>query len=351
MDDHGLYVATLIDASARALAAGAVTRRNELLGARLAPEEGSFRGSLGEVEARLVNLAEALAAGSPALFVMHVAWLRDTYLARGVPLEGLVAELECLGAELRESLPAAAHAALETALAPALAEARATPAPQATPIEEGGPQARLTRLFLVHALEGRREEALELVTRAVDDGVPLGELQVEVLARVQRETGLMWQRGELQVAEERLCSEVVAEALTLLRTRIPRAPDDAPRAVVAAVDGNAHALGARVVSDQLALAGWRTLFLGADAPAQDVAWALATFGARLAVLSASLPRHVRATARLVRELRAAREDAVVLVGGGPFADVPELWRAVGADGCTRDAADVPAEAARLCARS
>lgn len=348
MNQQGTFLASLLDASTRAFAAGVVERQRAALGERLAADQGSFQGALGEAETRVRTLAEALAVGSSALFEGHVAWLRDTYLARGVSLDILTSELEALRAELCESLPSGAET-VEAVLARADAVARETPEAAPTPLEEGGPHADLARAFLVHALEGRREDALELVTSAADRGVPIAELQDDLLLRVQRETGVMWQRGELQVAEEHLCSGVVAEALTLLRIRIPRAPDGARRAIISAIDGNAHDMGARMVADRFALAGWSALFFGASLPAGDAVWASETFRADLIVLSATLPLHVRPMARLIERIRGnSQVDVPILVGGGPFDSDPELWRAVGASGGSSSAADAVATAERLC---
>jgi methanogenic corrinoid protein MtbC1 len=117
--------------------------------------------------------------------------------------------------------------------------------------------------------------------------------------------------------------------------------------VIAAVSGNQHELGARIVADHFALAGWEPIFLGKDSPADEVVWAAKEHGADLIALSASLALQVRTTAQLVEAVRAAIPDTKVIVGGVPFVQIPDLWRAVGADGSARDAAEAVALASRL----
>lgn len=341
MDERGLFVAELLDASGGVVAAGAARRLHARHG------DLAFGELLAEARSRVLHLAESVAAGVPALFADHVAWLRDGCAAREAS-SGLLADgLRALEEELAETLPPDAAALASVHVAAALQAAGCEPCGVGSPIEEECAFAALARRFLLALLEARREDALELVERAADGGADLADLEVEVVARVLEEVGAMWLRGELLVAEEHVASAIAVEALAALRRRIPRAPAGARTAVVASVGGNQHELGARIVADCFALAGWRPVFLGADTPPADVVWAAGEFGAAAVALSASIPLHVRPAAELVRLLRGAGRRTPVLVGGGPFRRVPDLWRAVGADGCAADARDVAALAEAL----
>jgi methanogenic corrinoid protein MtbC1 len=332
MDEKGLFVAGLLDATAKAVASGAVERQ---LGS--GPGGPDFTRVAADTEARLAYLSEALAAGAPELFVEHVAWLRDAYAARGASLELLRTNLEALREELHDSLPAPHDEAARGPVDAALAALAAGPRPLHHPVSAVGPHAERAQRFLLALLEARADDALQLVLDALDDGLGLSEIQLSVIAPAQAEMGGMWQRGEVQIAEEHVGSQIVADALTVLRQRIPRPDPEARRVVVASVGGNLHDLGARVVTDHFALAGWRTIFLGADSPGQDVAWTAAEFQADLIAVSVAIALQVRQTAALIETVRGVRPDCPILVGGGPFRQVPELWRAVGADGCAADA--------------
>lgn len=332
MDKQGLFVAGLLDATAKAIAAGTVERQ---LGQALRGPD--FARLSSDVEARLRYLSEGLAAGAPELFVDHVAWLRDAYAARGASLDLLRTSLEALREQLHESLPPEHHELAGEPVALGLAAIDAGPRPPDHPVSTGGPHAELAQRFLLALLEARATDAQRLVLDALEGGLDLSEVQLSILAPAQAEMGGMWQRGEVQIAEEHLGSQIVADVLTVLRQRIPQVDDKAPRVVVASVGGNMHDLGARIVTDHFALGGWRTLFLGADTPKEDVGWTASSFEADLVAVSVAIALQVRDTALLMETLREACPGTPVLVGGGPFTRVPELWRAVGADGCATDA--------------
>jgi methanogenic corrinoid protein MtbC1 len=66
---------------------------------------------------------------------------------------------------------------------------------------------------------------------------------------------------------------------------------------------------------------------------------LIDFDASLLVLSVHLGIQVPAAQKLIRSLRARPgcEEIPILVGGPPFASIPDLWEVIGADASAPDA--------------
>lgn len=342
MDPRGSFIASLFDRSAPALAGRAISRLAE--GSREEAELVStwgFSRLSADAAQRLRVLGEALAAGRSEIFDLDVDWMRATLAARVVEVRLLTEVLRALELELAESLaPDVAERAVAW-LARARERAATEPAP-----ELGMPsRAPQVRRFLVALLEGRRREACELAMQDLRRDDDVGRVHDELLVPAQSDLGRLWQRGELGVAEEHLASRLVGEVLSVLRQRIPAA--DGPTVLVSCVPGNQHDIGAQMVADRLELAGWRALCLGADVPIGDLVQAVEQFAPACLALSSGLGLQVRATAELIESLRAASQANVpVLVGGRIFASVEGLWRDVGADAFSPDAAGAPAAVAR-----
>ncbi|MFP2908642.1 B12-binding domain-containing protein, partial [Pyxidicoccus sp. 3LFB2] len=94
---------------------------------------------------------------------------------------------------------------------------------------------------------------------------------VDALARpVMEAVGERWCDGRATVAEEHAASELLRELLAHLLPGLAW-HQGGPRAVVTCAPGERHLLGARLVSQVLALDGWHVRFLGADTPARDLA--------------------------------------------------------------------------------
>lgn len=306
---------------------------------------------LRDTEVRLTYLANALACGCPDLFVMHVTWVRSAFESSGMELDLLQGNLVALREELSAVLPTEGAALAVACIQSAEhALAAATKGENPTPPDEP-PWTELQQRFLLAVLEARSDDATLLITDAYDAGASVADLHGKLLAPAQSEIGNMWHAGQIHAADEHLASNVVRDALVLLRSRArsARAPRNGKRVLLASVPGNLHDLGARMVGDQLELDGFQVAFLGANTPARDLILAARDFQPDLIALSVQLGSQLRGAAALIallhRELGPAPPP--ILVGGGPIAAIPELWRSVGADAGAPDAPGAVLQARRL----
>jgi methanogenic corrinoid protein MtbC1 len=337
MNEQGELTATLLDASRKAFAAGAILRLQES-GAegQALVESWGFNRLVEDMQIRVHHLAESLACGRLELFRQDVSWLGAAFAGREVPREMLTHALSCLQAELKDSLPSEL---VETACYHVQAGLDVLSMPASKPdslLKEGNSHVELAREFLLALIEGRRNDALAAVLDAHQAGVPVNDLHLHVIQVAQNEIGAMWQAGDATVAEEHLSSRIVEEVLFALRERMPQA-DAIKRCMLAAsVPGNLHDIGARMVGDHFEMHGWSVHFLGANVPAADIANAAAERQVDLVALSAGLALQVRATRDAIQAVRASSPDLPILVGGRPYVIVPDLWKDVGADGFAAD---------------
>jgi len=168
---------------------------------------------------------------------------------------------------------------------------------------------------------------LEL-THALDGGALIGELyrSLAELAAIPllerrvgpylRELGEAWARGLLRVSHEHYASERIREFLSEQWRRANDGPRARPvRAVLATLSGEQHVLGLHMAAWVVALAGVHVLFLGADTPADEVAFAVEQHQACAVVLSMAEGVGARRDAALTA-LAAALPPGVPVVLGG-----------------------------------
>lgn len=339
MNSQGAFTAALLDSSSKAYAAGAILRMQETgdESAGLVEELG-FKGLVEDTQQRLQSLAEALAVGRPELFVRDIEWLAATHSARQVTPQLLRTILACLQQELAENLPEDAAADTTSYLQAAIDALVSEATPPQSQLGEPAPHGELANQFLLAVLEGQRAKAEEVIFEALDEGVSVAELHSHVITKAQVELGRMWQVGEVYVAEEHFGSRIVEDVLAQLRGRMAKKPANRKCVLAASVSGNLHDIGLRMVSDHFEMSGWRTIYLGANMPVDDLVRAARDFKPDLVALSAGLGTNVRAAAKAIERLRAELPGTPILIGGKPFAAVPDLWKDVGADGCASDAA-------------
>jgi diguanylate cyclase (GGDEF)-like protein len=157
-------------------------------------------------------------------------------------------------------------------------------------------------------------------TTVVDEGLSVGlsavAIQSRVIAPAMRAIGELWERDNLTVAEEHLATAVSHHVLTRLYPGLlRRAPKVGDTVVVAAVHGEHHVLGLRMVADVLEGCGFDVRFLGADVPEDSLMdWVEEHHPAAVA-LGVTMPL---GAAQLTRQLHALREhhpDVIRIIGG------------------------------------
>ena len=111
--------------------------------------------------------------------------------------------------------------------------------------------------------------AIRLAAELLDAGCSVAEVLVDLVAVAQREIGRRWLTGAWSVAQEHAAthvSELVVGAVTARHS----GPADRGHVVMACVEGEWHALAARIVAEVVRAAGWRVTFLGASVPARHL---------------------------------------------------------------------------------
>jgi len=300
----------------------------------------------------LSYLAEAIDADDPSLFVEYVAWVKALFANLGFSESVLPNTLACTREVLAESLHVQAREGALVILDAGIESLQSAPTDLPSLIGGATPLDDLTHAYLDALLRGDRQTASRAILDAVEQGMSVRDIYLQVFQRSQREIGRLWQTNRISVAQEHYCTAATQLIMSQLYPYIFTGTRKAQRLVVACVDGELHEIGARMVADFLEMEGWDTYFLGANTPPESVLRTVEERQAEVLALSATMTFHVSRVSELIAGLRAtpALSETSMLVGGYPFNISPDLWRRVGADGYAPDAASAVAEAARIAHR-
>jgi methanogenic corrinoid protein MtbC1 len=296
-------------------------------------------------------LVEALEAEEPSLFLEYLAWADAACRGHRLPPELLPITLRALRDSVEEHLlwtdATAAAAVLDSGMR-ALGQGATTPGSHLL----GNPLEDLCRGYLDALLTGHRHKAAQRILRAVDGGLEIRELYLYVIQPVMHEVGRLWQLGEISVAQEHFCTAATQLVMSMLYPKIFGGNRRGLRLVATCVGRERHEIGVRMVADFFELEGWDTYYLGADTPTASILHALETFGGDVLAVSTTMVYNIAALRKLIGELRKTKigRKAKILVGGYPFNVVPQLWRAIGADGSGESAETAVATAERLVER-
>lgn len=325
----------------------AIVARAEALSAARAPASGD--GSTTDLASHLRQLAEAVSVQQPDLFAQYVSWVRTMVGRRGVAVDVLARDLECLREALRDHVPSEVSRAADRLLTQALedmATATGLPPSEFTP---DSPYDDIAREYLSLLLRAERHRAASLILDAARQGTPVRDIYLHVFQKTQHEVGRLWQLNELSVAQEHYCTAATQLIMSQLYPYVFQGERNGGRFMGTCVSGDLHEIGVRMVADFFEMAGWDTYYVGASVPVDDVVRALVERKADVLGISATMTYHLHAVEALIAAVRACADTAQVkiLVGGYPFNRAATLWQTVGADGSAADADGAIALAHRL----
>jgi len=123
-------------------------------------------------------------------------------------------------------------------------------------------------------------------------------------------------------------------AMTMLYERIFSTPKNGKVFLGACTQGELHEFGIRMVCDYMESCGWDTTYLGANMPEGSIIEMIRSSKPDIVALSCTMVFHLPKTKSLVNAIKTAGITTPVIVGGYPFNQDKDLWRKIGASGCS-----------------
>lgn len=172
--------------------------------------------------------------------------------------------------------------------------------------------------LLVSCLEATERLDAVALGRNLDEGAVLFSrpvLMEDVIVPLMHRIGSSWREGSLRVAHEHLASAVVRSFVGSFDGAF-QVSATAPEVVVTTPAGQLHEIGALLAAATMASEGWNVTYLGPSLPADEIAAAVRSRGARAVALSVVYPTddpNLRAELQRVTQL--VGPEVPVLVGG------------------------------------
>lgn len=191
------------------------------------------------------------------------------------------------------------------------------------------------------------DQALELVRKALDEGLDAREILENGVLAGLREIGRLFQEQEYFLAELMMGAKLVEQCMALLDPYLPQV--EGPKrgvVVIGAVKGDLHSIGYGLVAKQLELAGYEVHSVGIDVPAMTFIDKAREVNADIIGLSAFLVTTISNCQDVINYLKdmGLRDKFKVIIGGAETSQ--EVADRMGADGWAPNAV----EAVKLCDR-
>jgi methanogenic corrinoid protein MtbC1 len=165
---------------------------------------------------------------------------------------------------------------------------------------------------------GDEHTAAGIAFAALDDGLGLEDVLLELIGSVQAKIGQEWAANRISVAQEHAATAINDRVIAALTCDLAaRVEPRHGRITVACIDGEWHGLPARLLSEVLRLRGWQIDFLGAAVPTQHLIAHLHLTGPDAVALSSSIATRLPTAHATIIACQAA--GVPVLAGGAAFA--------------------------------
>lgn len=282
-----------------------------------------FTAWKGHLRTQVLQLAAAVQASNPQGYADHIDWVRHSFAARGIPVEVLEGAVRSLLETARESLPESALPQIEAHLQAALKRLKA-PAPEPSALlDPRRPPQALALAYVAALRSGDEAEASRLILNALEGGTFAStEIIDDVLAPALREVGRLWHGSEINIAEEHYATQCTQRMLARVLDRAPKASPRGKTALLTTVTGDAHSLGIQFVAAHFELNGWRTICLGADTPARDIAETADAFAAHVVLLGATLDTQIPMLIEAAQRIQTRLPGIPILAGGQAVVSSP-----------------------------
>ena len=194
---------------------------------------------------------------------------------------------------------------------------------------------------------GKREEVVELVKQALDEGTDPGTILSEGLIAGMDVVGKKFKANEFYVPEVLIAARAMSNAkeadtrpgaMEILQPHLEKAGiEPVGKIAIGTVKGDLHDIGKNLVAMMMKGAGFQIIDLEIDVPAEKYVAAAKEQGAKLIGLSALLTTTMPQMKTVIEALKeAGLSDVKVMVGGAPVTQ--NYADEIGADGYAPDAA-------------
>jgi methylmalonyl-CoA mutase cobalamin-binding domain/chain len=210
---------------------------------------------------------------------------------------------------------------------------------------------KIRKNYLDALLNKDRKRALSVIDDAtnVNSSVDFKDIYLEVFQKTQHEIGDLWMTGKISVAQEHFCTAVTQSAMAQLYTHIFKTDKCGKTFLAFCVSEELHDLGLRMVTDMMEMAGWDTIYLGANVPSNHIEEAIIDCKVDILGISISIAKHLHTAKLLIKNIRETKElsHVRIIVGGYAINKVPTLWKKIGADAYAENAVAAISTATQL----
>ncbi|MGM0421246.1 MAG: cobalamin B12-binding domain-containing protein [Bacillota bacterium] len=247
--------------------------------------------------------------------------------------EQMVTHYKIIGEVFQEELPAEQVEQALHHLENAVAVTREVEVNPTSVGEDEGLLGGIRQNYLKAILEFDRQGAQTTIDQALESGVSIEDIYLEVFQKTMYKIGQLWHEGIIAVDEEHYATGVTQQVMMGLWPKIFASPRNGRKVTACCVGQELHEMGMRMLCDLMEMQGWDSIYLGAAVPNDAIIKSLRKNKPDLVALSVTMPTYLDKCKAVIDGIRADEEikDLAIAVGGRAFQLAPHLVEQWGID--------------------
>jgi MerR family transcriptional regulator, light-induced transcriptional regulator len=183
----------------------------------------------------------------------------------------------------------------------------------------------ICQTYLDYLLNTKTNIAIQYVKAIRESGIGIADIYVDILQPVMVEIGEMWHRREITIDQEHYMTSTTQVVIAQFYQEIFSKERNTKKILTAAIGGELHEMGIRMVSDLFEYNGWDSIYLGGGTPKKAIMDAVLRHQPHLAAFSVTMPQHLLECKEIVENLKEAHPQIKIAVGGRAFLMTDYIW--------------------------
>jgi methanogenic corrinoid protein MtbC1 len=278
-------------------------------------------------------LAESISFSEPAIYDSALDWGKKYLTTNNVTLQSLIDLQDTIKKFYQEEAPPDINKIITDHIEDSFKILQEAFEQDQTRLNKDSTLHKESIAYLNSLLNAEKESAYKLIMNLLDKGTSIKDIYLQIFEPVQKELGVLWQKGKISVAQEHYSTAVTQLIMSRLYDYLFEVKKNNNIFIGACTKGELHEIGLRMISDLLELNGWNTYFLGANVPPDGIIEILLEKEAEVIGLSATMSYNLSEVRKVIELIRSSKEckDLKIIVGGNAFNSSEKIWKKTGAD--------------------
>ncbi|ADL50407.1 helix-turn-helix domain-containing protein [Clostridium cellulovorans] len=187
--------------------------------------------------------------------------------------------------------------------------------------------------YLEYLLKGDSKKARKFILSLHEEGIKIDYIFFNILDKVLKNVGILWEKGIIDVWKEHFISEVTIDVMKEIKFREENRNHKSISIIALNPGSELHNIGLRMISDILELEGYHVIYLGSNVPVQSLIKGIEIENPKFIAISVTLEHHIDSAIYMISAIKNyfGKSSPKIVIGGSAFINYDKVCERTGAD--------------------